>query len=84
MVIFMKSLKNKLLAKASAFGLLAASSLVVSSAHAAIAAEDLAPIATSIAADLGVILIFAFGLLALILGPVIGFKLVKRFTTTAT
>jgi hypothetical protein len=84
MVIFMKSLKNKLLAKASAFGLVLASALVATSAHAAIEAADLEPIATSIAADLGVILIFAFGLLALIIGPVIGFKLVKRFTTTAT
>jgi hypothetical protein len=84
MVIFMKTLKNVLLAKASLYGLALSSVLVASSAQAAITAEDLAPIATSIGNDLGVILIFAFGLLALIIGPVIGFKLVKRFTTTAT
>jgi hypothetical protein len=80
----MKSLKNKLLPKVSALVLVLAASFVATSSHAAIEAAQLEPIATSIAADLGVILIFAFGLLALIIGPVIGFKLVKRFTTTAT
>jgi hypothetical protein len=53
-------------------------------AHAAIEASDLAPIASSIAADLGVILIFALALLAFVVGATVSIKLLKKMTTLST
>ena len=52
---------------------------VSSSSYAAIAAADLVPITTEVTADLAVVLAFALGLLALVLAPTIGYKLLKKF-----
>jgi hypothetical protein len=57
---------------------------ITGNAQAAIEASQLEPIATSIAADLGVILIFAFAIYAAVAGTFIGFKLAKKMTTIST
>ncbi len=54
------------------------------SAYAAVTAGDLAPITAEITADIAVILPYAFGILAIVLAAIIGFKLVKKFTGSAT
>lgn len=65
--------------KYGTYVLAASTSMVASSSAFAIAAADLAPITTQVTADMGVVVPWAFGLLALILGAVIGFTLVKKF-----
>jgi len=53
-------------------------------ASATVAASDLTAIDASITADVGTVLPYAFGVLATVLSAVIGFKLVKKFTSSAT
>ncbi len=60
------------------------SMLGMSAANAAVVAGDLAPITAEITADIAIILPYAFGILAIVLAAIIGFKLVKKFTSAAT
>jgi hypothetical protein len=57
---------------------------ITGNAQAAIEASQLEPIATSIAADLGVILIFAFSIFAFVMGAAISIKLLRKMTTLST
>ena len=54
-----------------------------STANAAIAAADLTAITTEVTTDLGVVLTFALGLLALVLAPQMGYKILKKFANAA-
>lgn len=52
-------------------------------AGAASAAVDTTAIQTEILADIGTVSAYAFAILAAVLGPSIGIKLVKKFTNKA-
>jgi len=77
----MKNLKVNLTAL---FAMLVGMFGLVQGSNAAVAAADLAPITTEITADIAIVLPYAFGILAIVLAAVIGFKLVKKFTSAAT
>lgn len=78
MVVTMNKMKKAGLVAGSVAGLLPAVS------QAAVNAADLTPISTEITNDIGVILPYAFGVLAVVVAAIIGFKLVKKFTSAAT
>jgi L-asparagine transporter-like permease len=59
-------------------------SLFAGVSMAAINAADLTPITTEVTTDVATVTAWAFGLLAIVLGAIIGFTLVKKFGRAAT
>jgi hypothetical protein len=57
---------------------------ITGNAQASVEPSQLEPIATSIAADLGTILGFAFAIYAAVTGASIGIKILKKMTTLST
>jgi ethanolamine utilization microcompartment shell protein EutS len=76
-------LKKAYNAVKSAFVAGAIGLMTLTPSYAAINAADLTAITTEVTTDVGTVTTWAFGLLAIILGAMIGFALVKKFGRSA-